>query len=143
MSRELLGSKVDRPRYLTVRWHPVWDVPYVPRKMPEADASAPPASTHPMAPPQQRGFAPPQGFDYPPPMNPMSMAPPHQFAPQHPGFGPPPPGMHMPPHGGGPNGLRPVRAFQNLIQADPFQAQGRSSPDRLTLSALPPWENRP
>ena len=40
--RELLGWTVHKARWRgSVRWHPVWDVPRVPRRLPESDLEPP------------------------------------------------------------------------------------------------------
>ena len=83
---ELLGWTVHKPRWApAVRWHPVYDVPRAPRKLPEQQApepqAPPPVPKGPALPaefPSQPFVPPPREypqFDFPMPMNGMPMPP--------------------------------------------------------------------
>ena len=104
---ELVGSRYQRPPWApAVHFHPVWDLPRVPRKLPrEPVIEVPPPMRRPdmgepsISPrgdyPQSRGYGPSSSMPGGPP-------PFHAMQPQH-GFGPPP-GMH---NMGGPPGMPP------------------------------------
>ena len=97
--RELQGWTVHKARWRgSVRWHPVWDVPRVPRRLPESDleppaqlmrgAGGPPPGGMPMHPAMMPpGAMPPGGM----PMHPGMMVPPGMMGAPH-IMGPPPPG---------------------------------------------------
>ena len=47
---DLVGYRVQRSVGPGVRWHPVWDVPLMPRKLPKASAEPPPQNIMPHPP---------------------------------------------------------------------------------------------
>ena len=101
---ELVGSRYQRPSWATpVHFHPVWDLPRVPRKLPlprEPVNEAPPMRRPEMGEPSQSPRGEPQPPGYGPPGGMPGGPPPfHGMPPQH-GYGPPP-GMHMGPDGYG------------------------------------------
>ena len=94
---ELVGSRYQRPSWAPpVHFHPVWDLPRVPRKLPREPVNEAPLpmrrpetgepSLSPRGDSQSRGYGPPGGM-------PGGSPPFHGMQPQH-GYGPPP-GMHM------------------------------------------------
>ena len=111
---ELVGSRFQRPSWAPpVHWHPVWDLPRVPRKLPQepdnelplslrrpemGEASSSPRGDY----PQPRGYGPSSSMPGgPPPFHSMQQQQQQQQQ-QQPGYGPPH-GMHM----GGAQGMPP------------------------------------
>ena len=107
---DLLGYVVLKPSWEPrVRWHPVWDIPRAPRKLPESSGPerptpplpgrAPPLPTDP--PPQQGGYLQRDPYMMGGPIN-SSLMPslPH-------GVQPPYPGIPMQHSGIGPSGMHP------------------------------------
>lgn len=96
---ELVGSRYERPRWAPpVRWHPVWDLPRVPRTLHRADESLTDGRGEPSYPP--RSYPPQAAYGT---SNSMPGGPPPPYHGGPPGYGGPP-GMHM---GGPPPGMPP------------------------------------
>ena len=133
---ELVGSRYERPRWAPpVRWHPVLDVPRVPRalprEVPEAAASQPGGASDAFSSggyaPQQPGYGPPgggmPGGGPPPGYGPPGGGPPG-YGP--PGFGPPP-GKGYGPPGMGPPGMAPD-PYGMGMQPDMWGKGGKGGP---------------
>lgn len=96
---EMLGWRVERPLAPAVRWHPVWDIPRMPRKLPESEA--PPQPSMPEQAQGMHGGHPMNGGIGLPAMGmPPRMPPGYGRGAGHAGYGMPA-GMHvgMPPMG--------------------------------------------
>lgn len=95
---EMLGWRVERPLAPAVRWHPVWDVPRMPRKLPESEALPQPSMPELAQGGPMHGHQPMNGVMGPPPMNlPPHFPPGYGRGAGHPGYGVPGgmPGMQM------------------------------------------------